>query len=128
MQVNRKCREEVLAGRQMQRVGNGEKYSVRVAYENTERNIPSRALARIELHGFFFVNWDTDTFDDMHTFTHHVLDSSYLHRMQRTVFAFHAPYNMHSLLRDQGYRRRSYMPYFEDATDTSLPITFEVHS
>ncbi|KAI1362248.1 hypothetical protein F5Y08DRAFT_355437 [Xylaria arbuscula] len=107
MQVNRESREEVLAGRQLQRVGGNERYSVNARYQEPA----SRSLAPHGLYKFFFVKFDVDTFlwkDDLHAFMHPILDAQCLHNLQRVAFAFHAPYNMFELLNDRNYRQSFY--------------------
>ncbi len=83
MQVNPESRD-VLAGRELQRVVDGDLYSITVTYENNLSSLDSSETFR----KFFFANWDIDMFywrNNLNTLMRKVLGDRSVQKMKRVA-------------------------------------------
>ncbi|KAI1349578.1 hypothetical protein F5Y01DRAFT_327337 [Xylaria sp. FL0043] len=93
MKVNREAREAVLAGRELQRVKQGG-YRV-TTFLNMVVNQSAMRRRQIEMHNFFFVNWDIDVFyfrRGLHLDVGQFLDSSCLLKVKRIAIDIKTPW------------------------------------
>ncbi|KAI0805580.1 hypothetical protein GGR55DRAFT_697713 [Xylaria sp. FL0064] len=93
MKVNREARTAVLAGRELQRVKQGG-YTV-TTFLNMVINQLAKRRRQIEMHNFFFVNWDIDVFyfrRGLHLDVGQFLDRSCLLKVKRIAIDIKTPW------------------------------------